>query len=56
MTSEKDEPGPADKSSELEDLAESEHEYLHERLGAELGREPTEEELDEWLRQHTEGY
>lgn len=25
-------------------------------LRDELGREPTEEELDEWLRQHTEGY
>jgi hypothetical protein len=25
-------------------------------LRQELGREPTEEELDEWLRQHTEGY
>ena len=56
MTLEKSEPGPADRSPELEDLAESEHEYLHERLCAELGREPTEEELDEWLRQHTEGY
>lgn len=41
---------------ELEDVAASEHEYLHERLRAELGREPTEKELDEWLRQHTEGY
>jgi len=42
--------------SELEQVAETEHEYLHERLRQELGREPTEEELDEWLRQHTEGY
>jgi hypothetical protein len=25
-------------------------------LRQDLGREPTEEELDEWLRQHTEGY
>jgi hypothetical protein len=25
-------------------------------LRAELGREPTEAELDEWLRRHTEGY
>lgn len=41
---------------ELQDVAQTEHEYLHERLRAELGREPTEEELDEWLRQHTEGY
>ncbi|HKO60077.1 MAG TPA: hypothetical protein VJV03_02865 [Pyrinomonadaceae bacterium] len=42
--------------NELERVAETEHEYLHQRLRDELGREPTEEELDEWLRQHTEGY
>jgi len=38
----------------LDNLAASEHEYLHERLRTELGREPTEAELDEWLRRHTE--
>jgi hypothetical protein len=42
--------------SKLEDVAQTEHKYLHDRLREELGREPTEEELDEWLRQHTEGY
>jgi hypothetical protein len=42
--------------NELGDAARAEHEFLHERLRKELGREPTEEELDEWLRQHTEGY
>lgn len=42
--------------SELGAVAETEHEYLHKRLREELGREPTESELDEWLRQHTEGY
>ncbi len=42
--------------SELGAVAETEHQYLHERLRKELGREPTEEELDQWLRQHTEGY
>ena len=42
--------------SDLERVAEAEHEYLHQRLRNELGREPTEEELDKWLRQHTEGY
>lgn len=42
--------------SELGAVAENEHEYLLKRLREELGREPTEEELDEWLRQHTEGY
>jgi hypothetical protein len=56
MNLEKNDPGPADESPELEDIAQGEHQYLHERLRAELGREPTEEELDEWLRQHTEGY
>lgn len=43
-------------SPELEEVFETEHQYLHQRLREELGREPTEEELDEWLRQHTEGY
>ena len=56
MNSENDETKEVDQSSELKDIAQIEHEYLHERLRAELGREPTEEELDEWLRQHTEGY
>lgn len=42
--------------TKLADVAESEHEYLHQRLRDDLGREPTEAELDEWLRQHTEGY
>jgi hypothetical protein len=46
----------ADGNDRLEDVAQIEHEYLHQRLREELGREPTEEELDEWLRQHTEGY
>ena len=56
MSSENDETKELDQASELTDVAQIEHEYLHERLRAELGREPTEEELDEWLRQHTEGY
>ena len=56
MTSGNGETDEVDPGSGLEDAAETEHEYLHERLRAELGREPTEAELDEWLRQHTEGY
>jgi hypothetical protein len=50
--------GPEDTGSneQLEDVAKTEHEYLHQRLRDDLGREPSEEELDEWLRQHTEGY
>jgi hypothetical protein len=46
----------ADDGNKLEDVARTEHDYLHQRLREELGREPTEDELDEWLRQHTEGY
>ena len=40
----------------LEETAEREHEYLRGRLRDELQREPTEDELNEWLREHTEGY
>lgn len=56
MDSENKEVETAEKNSELANIAETEHEYLHQRLREELGREPTESELDEWLRQHTEGY
>ena len=45
-----------ESNAKLEDVAQTEHAYLHQRLRDDLGREPTEEELDEWLRQHTEGY
>ncbi|HLL14496.1 MAG TPA: hypothetical protein VK388_05505 [Pyrinomonadaceae bacterium] len=40
----------------LEETAERERDYLRGRLRDEWGREPTEEELDEWLREHTEGH
>ena len=40
----------------LEDAALDEREYARERLREERGREPTEEEVSEWLRQQTEGY
>lgn len=56
MTLEDEENEHAVQNARLEDVARTEHEYLHERLRQDLGREPTEEELDEWLRQHTEGY
>lgn len=45
-----------DSNAKLAGVARTEHEYLHQRLREELGREPSEQELDEWLRQHTEGY
>ncbi len=47
-----DDPGDAP----LDDAARGEREYVRRRLREELQREPTEGELDEWLRQHTEGY
>jgi hypothetical protein len=40
----------------LIEAASAEHDYVRERLRAELGREPTPDELNDWLRQHTEGY
>ncbi|HZH30743.1 MAG TPA: hypothetical protein VEY11_08260 [Pyrinomonadaceae bacterium] len=40
----------------LEETAAREREYLRGRVSEELGHEPTEEELDEWLREHTEGH
>jgi hypothetical protein len=46
--------GGADDS--LEDAARREREDMRERLRAELNRDPTEEELNDWLRRHTEGY
>lgn len=52
---ENQEPGETDTGG-LEDAARSEREYVRTRLREELAREPTEQELDEWLRQHTEGY
>ena len=47
---------PEDVGPGLEEAARGEREYVRERLREELGREPTQQELDEWLRQHTEGY
>jgi hypothetical protein len=40
----------------LEDAARAEQDYLRQRLREQLNREPTEQELDDWLRKHTEGY
>jgi hypothetical protein len=45
-----------DSNAPLDDAARNEREYVGQRLREELKREPTEEEVDEWLRQHTEGY
>ena len=50
-------PDPVDgRDGTLDEVARREREEMRPRLRDELGREPTEEELDEWLRRHTEGY
>jgi hypothetical protein len=52
-----EEPTEAGRANEsLAETARTEREYLRERLRAELGHNPSDEELDEWLREHTEGY
>lgn len=40
----------------LQDLVRDERELARERATRELGREPTEDEIDDWLRRQTEGY
>ncbi|HVG29026.1 MAG TPA: hypothetical protein VM864_04840 [Pyrinomonadaceae bacterium] len=49
-------PGAEDADGSLEETARREEEYVRERLRGELGRDPSDEELREWLREHTEGY
>lgn len=44
------------EESTLAEVAEEEREFVREQLRSELGREPSEEELNEWLREHTESY
>jgi hypothetical protein len=48
--------GGAGDAGTLEDAARGEREYARGRVREELGREPTEEEVNEWVREHTEGY
>ncbi len=48
---------PVDSTDDsLAEGAQKEKAYLRARLRAELGRDPSDEELNDWLRQHTEGY
>lgn len=56
LASEDETPGTEGGDTSLDEAAEAEREYMRRRLRDELGREPSEEELDEWLRRHTEGY
>ena len=46
----------ANDESELAETVKEEAEFLKEKLREQLGREPTDEEVNEWLREHTESY
>ncbi len=47
---------PPENDSSLEALVRQEQSIARERLREELGREPTQAEIDEWLNEQTEGY
>lgn len=51
-----EEPNGPPPGDSLEDLGRSERDYVRERLRRELNRDPTDEEVNDWLRNHTEGY
>jgi len=40
----------------LQQLAREQRDYARDALSRELGREPADEEIDDWLRRQTEGY
>ena len=50
------ESGPSAGGESLEDAARDEREVATNRLREELRRDPSDEEVNEWLRRHTEGY
>jgi hypothetical protein len=45
-----------DEEFELADAVQDEEQFVRDKLKEELGREPSQEEIDEWLREHTESY
>jgi hypothetical protein len=45
-----------DEDDELENVAAEEEQFVREQLQKEFGREPTDEEVNEWVREHTESY
>ncbi|MDT4969457.1 MAG: hypothetical protein QOJ64_4194 [Acidobacteriota bacterium] len=47
---------PDDNSATLDETAVTERDYVRNRLREELKREPSEDEVDDWLRQQTEGF
>ena len=40
----------------LQRLSREQRDYARDALSRELGRDPTDEEIDDWLRRQTEGY
>ena len=46
----------SNEDNELSGAAREGESFVREKLKEELGREPTSEEIDEWLREHTESY
>ena len=47
---------PEENDSSLEALVCEEQTLARERLREDLEREPTQEEVDQWLNEQTEGY
>jgi hypothetical protein len=56
MNSDKDPVDGVNEEDGLSDAVRAEQEFVRQRLRAEFGREPTAEEMNEWLREQTEGY
>jgi hypothetical protein len=47
---------PKEEKPDLASVGSEGEDFVRERLGSELGRPPTQDEVDEWLREHTESY
>jgi hypothetical protein len=47
---------PEEDEADLSNIAREGENFVRERLASQLGRQPTDEEVDEWLREHTESY
>ncbi len=47
---------PKENDSSLQALISEEQFYARERLRQETGHEPTQEEVDRWISEQTEGY
>lgn len=45
-----------EQENDLSGAVREEEAFVREKLKEELGREPTREEIDEWVREHTESY